>query len=64
MIGMCAYRIYELTADDHVAGPPLTIDCPDDATAVERAKERLIHRIIEVWAKDRCVIRMHPNPRQ
>ena len=58
---MSAYRIYELTADNHVAAPPTTVDCPDDAAAIETARERLDHRTIEVWQVDRCVIRMQPT---
>jgi hypothetical protein len=57
---MSAYRIYELTADNHVATAPEVVDCPDDAAAIEKARQRLNHRIIEVWQVDRCVIRMHP----
>jgi|HubBroStandDraft_6_1064221.scaffolds.fasta_scaffold48428_2 hypothetical protein len=58
---MSAYRIYELTADNHVAAPPTIVDCPDDIAAIERARQRLDrHRIIEVWQVDRCVIRMQP----
>jgi hypothetical protein len=45
---MSAYRIYELTPDYHVAGTPTVVDCPDDATAIEKARERLGPRIIEV----------------
>ena len=57
---MSAYRIYELTADDHVAAPPTIVDCPNDTAAIEKAKQRLHHRIIEVWQVNRCVIRMQP----
>jgi hypothetical protein len=57
---MSAYRIYELTADDHVAAPPTVVDCPDDSAAIERARKRLNHRTVEVWTQDRCVIRMQP----
>jgi hypothetical protein len=58
---MSAYRIYELTADDHVARPPTIVDCPDDASAVEKAKQSLSGRIVEVWLMNRCVIRIMPN---
>ena len=57
---MSAYRIYELTADDHVAAPPTIVDCADDGAAIEKAKQRLDRRIIEVWQVDRCVIRIQP----
>jgi hypothetical protein len=53
-------EFYELTADDHVAAPPTIVDCPDDTAAIEKARQRLDHRIIEVWQVDRCVIRMQP----
>ncbi len=57
---MSAYRIYELTADNHVAAPASTVDCHDDAAAIQTARQRLDHRILEVWQLDRCVIRMQP----
>ncbi len=58
---MSAHRIYELTADDHVASAPAVVDCPDDTSAIETAKQRLNGRIVEVWLEDRCVVRMKPN---
>jgi hypothetical protein len=58
---MSAYRIYELTADDHVAAPPTIVDCPDDTAAIEKARQWLDRRIIEVWQVHRCVIRMQPT---
>ena len=57
---MSAYRFYELTADDHVAAAPTIVDCPDDIAAIERARQRLDHRFIEVWQENRCVIRIQP----
>jgi hypothetical protein len=36
------------------------VDCPDDSAAIEKARQQLEHRIIEVWQVDRCVIRMQP----
>jgi hypothetical protein len=36
------------------------VDCPDDTAAIEKARQRLDHRIIEVQLVDRCVIRMQP----
>ena len=61
LVGMSAYRIYELTPADHVAASPTVVDCPDDAAAIEKARQRLNQRIIEVWRVDRCVIRMQPT---
>jgi hypothetical protein len=58
---MSPYRIYELTADGHVAVAPTIVDCPDDSAAIERARQRLNHRIVEVWLLDRCVIRLQPT---
>jgi hypothetical protein len=57
---MSAYRIYELTAHDHVASAPTIVDCPDDAAAIEKARQCLSGHIIEVWQIDRCAIRMQP----
>jgi hypothetical protein len=61
VVVMSAYRIYELTADNHVAATPTIVDCPDDAAAIDKAKQRLDSRIIEVWLVDRCVVRITPN---
>ncbi len=57
-----AAGFYELTVDDHVAHAAIVKDCPDDAAAIERARQRLTDgRIIEVWSVNRCVIRMEPR---
>jgi hypothetical protein len=58
---MSAYRIYELTAEDHVACAPTIVDCLDDAAAIEKARQLVNGRIIEVWLLDRCVVRIKPN---
>jgi hypothetical protein len=42
----------------------MIVDCPDDTAAIEKARQRLDHRIIEVWQVDRCVIRMQPIAEQ
>lgn len=42
---MPEYRIFSITGDDHVAGPPQTIEC--DAEAIEQAKQLLDERDVE-----------------
>jgi hypothetical protein len=58
---MSAYRIFNLRADDHVAGAPTIVDCPDDAAAIAEARQRLNGHIVEVWRLDRCVVRIKPQ---
>jgi hypothetical protein len=57
---MLTYRIYWLERD-HVIGPPMVIECPDDQAAIEAAKVMLDGKAIEVWEAARVVIRLEPK---
>jgi hypothetical protein len=58
---MTAYRIFKLRPDDHIAGAPTIIDCPDDDAAIEEARQQLNGHILEVWRLDRRVVRIEPQ---
>ncbi len=62
MVGdVTAYRLYVLSSDGHITGPPDTIECEDDRGAIETAKQLLDGKAIEVWDGNRLVIRVEPN---
>ncbi len=57
---MIEYRAYTVGPDGHFVGfEPLS--CADDAEAIENAK-RLVRDAIELWQRDRFVIRLEPKP--
>jgi hypothetical protein len=58
---MAQYRVYTLSEADRVSGPPLIIDCDDDAAAIERAAALVTDRILEVWDGARLVGRLQPS---
>jgi hypothetical protein len=58
---MAQYRIYTLTADEHIRTPPEVIECADDEAAVRRAKHILDGHAVEVWQLGRQVIRLEPK---
>ena len=58
---MPLYRLYVIMPGEHIRVPPEVVECPDDKAAIERAKQLLDGRIIEVWNFDRCVTRLEPQ---
>jgi hypothetical protein len=55
---MPEYRFYTLDPDGHIATPPTVVECQDDQTAVQRAKEALADLAIEVWESARLIARL------
>jgi hypothetical protein len=55
---MPSYRIYVLDATDHIREPPAKSD--DDLTAIEKAKQLLDGKVIEIWERDRQITRLAP----
>jgi hypothetical protein len=55
------YRVYFITSAGHVAGPPEVIASNSDQEAVERAKQLLDGRDIEIWQGARVVTRLRPD---
>jgi hypothetical protein len=61
---MPQYRFYVLDGAGHVSGPAEIVDCEDDQVAIERAREAVDERPIEVWEQSRVVAHLDPaNPK-
>jgi hypothetical protein len=57
---MLEYRAYLVDQDGHFAGfEPLV--CSNDAEAIEKAKHLAEPSIIELWCRERLVIRLEPR---
>jgi hypothetical protein len=57
-VRMFAYRIYKISSDDHIAGPPVEVECVSDQEAIAQAKQVLNGLDIEVWQGARVVTRL------
>jgi hypothetical protein len=57
------YRIYKISPDNHIAGPPKVVECASDQEAVDIAKQKLNGLALEVWQGARTVIRLQPQDR-
>jgi hypothetical protein len=55
---MPSYRIYRLSPDEHIAGPPEVVKCDSDQEVIAHAKEKLDGLDIEIWDGPRIVIRL------
>jgi len=55
---MPAYRLYPMSMDGHIAGPPTVIDCADDQEAVQAAEDLANGHALEVWDSARFVVRI------
>jgi hypothetical protein len=60
---MRAYLIYSLE-DWHIHNPPAVVECQDDETAIERARQLVDGRPLEVWESSRLIARLDPGPNQ
>ena len=49
------YRIFEINAEGHIAGPSKAIECADDQQAIEQAKQLKDGKIVEVWTGPRRI---------
>jgi hypothetical protein len=55
---MIDYRVYVLSTDEHIKDSA-NISCDSDEEAIEKARQLMKgHSLIEVWHRDRCVIRV------
>jgi hypothetical protein len=57
---MRGYRIFELSEDGHIRTPPKIFEGSDDRAAVEKARECLQGRPVEVWEGTRLVASLAP----
>ena len=46
---MPAYRIYAITTDNHINSPPEIVKYENDREAVERAKQLIDGKTLEIW---------------
>jgi hypothetical protein len=51
------YRVFFLESDPYITQPPQFLECADDQEAIEKAKQFIDGRDIELWEKSRCVVR-------
>ena len=56
-----SYRVYVLEEGGHIRKAPAVLDCEDDAEAIQRAKQLLDGKPIEVWEGARVVIKLQPK---
>ena len=57
------YRIYTLTPDGHIGGPPRVVEARYDDEAIKQAKPFLGRADIEIWCGARLVRRFDPADR-
>jgi len=58
------YRVYTITADNRISGPPATINCDNDGKAIATARSLMIGSVVELWERDRCVARLEADKTQ
>jgi hypothetical protein len=54
---MTAYRVYFVDDTGHVAGPPKIVECADDNEALQKAKQLIDGKDLEVWEGPRLIAR-------
>jgi len=57
------YRAYIIGIDGHFIKAEFLSDHPDDATAIEAAKHLVDGHDVELWDRDRMVIRLAQKPK-
>jgi hypothetical protein len=54
---MPAYRIYVLTTDGHIAGPPQVIERENEQEAIGKAAQLANGKAVELWEGARLIAR-------
>ena len=54
---MPAYRIYVLTTDGHIAGPPQVLECENEQEAIGKAPQLANGKAVELWEGPRLIAR-------
>jgi hypothetical protein len=57
---MTDYRLYFIGRDGHFLRA-VYLDCPDDGTAIETAKQHIDHNDSELWQRDRLIAKFERN---
>jgi hypothetical protein len=50
------YRVYFITDDGHIAGPP-HVECADEQEAIGKAAQAANGKIVELWSGPRLIVR-------
>ena len=58
--GVPQYRVYSLNAG-RIAGPLEVLQCEDDNEAIDKAKQLLHGKALEIWTADRRVTVLDPK---
>jgi hypothetical protein len=58
---MTDYRVYVLGSDGHIVNA-IQLDCPDDSTAIQTAKQYINGHDIELWLRDRKIAKFDAKP--
>ena len=61
---MPTYRIFAISEDDYIAGPPACLICQSDQEAASKAELLKNNFEIEVWEGGRLVACVEPDPRK
>ena len=61
---MPAYRIFAISEDDYIVGPPASVICESDQAAVRKAERLKSNYDIEVWDESRLIARVEPEPKR
>jgi hypothetical protein len=60
--GMQEYRVYVIGSDGHFYNS-LPLECADDDMAMERARQLVNGRDVELWQRDRKIARFDHKPK-
>jgi hypothetical protein len=55
---MSHYRVYFVSDDGHISGPPHVIECEDDQEAIGKAAQLTNGRSVELWQGARFIVRL------
>ena len=55
------YRLYEVSADGHIAMPPRELMFGSDEEAIAYARARLDGKVIDIWQLKRLVAHLDPH---
>ena len=53
-------RFHSINRNERVVRQALYLECPNDATAIDEAEQRLGRHVVEVWQLARRVVRLDP----
>jgi hypothetical protein len=51
------YRVFFLEAETYITQPPHIVECADDQEAIQKARQFMDGRDIELWEKARFIAR-------